>query len=847
MVELPIDRVMAEIVGKVREARGLVLVAEPGAGKTTRVGPGILKAGILSEDNPNIVMLQPRRVAARAAAERIAEENGWRVGEEVGYQIRFERRMTERTRLRVMTEGILTRQLVDDPFLTGVGCVILDEFHERNLNTDVAAALLREIKSSVREDLIVIVMSATLDAQPVAEFLGGAPIVNVAGRTFPVGVEYRGQMAGAAQVPLWERAAGEVRAVLAEGDGDVLVFLPGMMEIQRTMEWLSPVGEGVRVVPLHGSLTGEEQFAALRPAPAGVRKVICATNIAETSLTIEGVKTVIDGGQARVAVYDPRRGLDRLELKRISRASATQRAGRAGRTGPGRCVRLWGERENVHLEDFEVPEVRRVDLAGTVLALHAWGEDPRTFGWYERPSEAALDAAEGLLEMLGALTAERGGKITGLGQRILAVPAHPRLGRLMVDAADRGMIEEGAAVAAVLSEKDFVIADRWGGAKERGRSDMIKRLQLLENRGSRADVDPQGMRQVERTREELKRVGKRITETRGGRPRDGGGEDALLKLVLAAYPDRVCRRRASDRETAVMVGGSGVRLGRETVVQDAEYFVAVDARGDERSREKEAIVRIASEIEEGWLEELFPQEVKRKKGAVFDEEKQKVVGVSGVYYRDLVLREERDVAVDGETAGGVLAEALKGRARDLFERDERAKNLLARVALLREHMPEKEWPALDEEGLAEVLAEACRGRRSVEEVTAGRLVEVLMGRLAWPLDRLLEEHAPEALEVPTGNRIRLQYETGKAPVLAVRLQEVFGWTETPRVAGGRVPIVMHLLGPNYRPVQITSDLKSFWGTTYFQVRKDLRAQYPKHSWPEDPLTATPVAKGRRRN
>jgi ATP-dependent helicase HrpB len=375
---------------------------------------------------------------------------------------------------------------------------------------------------------------------------------------------------------------------------------------------------------------------------------------------------------------------------------------------------------------------------------------------------------------------------------------------------------------------------------------VLKRLELLENKGRGAEVDWQGMRTVERTREELKRVGRRMKETGAGRARDGGAEGALLKLVLAAYPDRVCRRRASDRETAVMVGGGGVRLGRETVVQDAEYFVAVDARGDDRSREKEAQVRIASGIEEGWLEELFPQEVKRRRGAVFDEAKQRVVGVSGVYYRDLVLREERDVAVDGETAGRVLAEALKSRAREMFDGDERARNVLARVALLREHMPEKGWPAFDQEGLAEVLVEACRGRRSVEEVTGGRLVEALTGRLAWPLDRLLEEHAPEALEVPTGNRIKLQYEGGKGPVLAVRLQEVFGWTETPRVAGGRVPVVMHLLGPNYRPVQITGDLRSFWATTYFQVRKDLRASYPKHSWPEDPLTATPVAKGRKR-
>ncbi len=845
MVDLPIDRALPEIVATARDRRALVLVAEPGAGKTTRVGPALVKSNILSADNPNVVMLQPRRVAARAAAERIADENRWTLGHEVGYQIRFERRMTDDTRLRVMTEGILTRQLVDDPFLTGVGCVILDEFHERSLHTDVAAALLREIQRSVRDDLILIVMSATLDAGPVAEFLGGAPVINVPGRTFPVEIEYRGLLPGAAQVPLWERAASEVRRVLNDSDGDILVFLPGVMEIQRTLDLLSNLPSHIRPIPLHGSLTGDEQYAALRPAPPGTRKIICATNIAETSLTIEGVKTVIDAGHARVALYDPRRGLDRLELKRISKASATQRAGRAGRVGPGRCVRLWSEREHASLDDFESPEVRRVDLAQTALTLHAWGENPRTFSWYERPTDASLDAAESLLEMLGALTAERDGKITDLGKRILSVPAHPRLGRLMVDAADRGLIDEGAAVAALLSEKDFVLTDRWGPAKERGRSDVLKRLELLESRGRGADVDPQILRSVDRTREELKRIGRRLERKQQGGRAAASAEDEFLKLVLAAYPDRVCRRRASDRETAAMVGGSGVRLGRETVVHDPEYFVAVDARADDRSREREATVRIASAIEESWLEQLFPHEVRRTKGAVFDPERQRVVGVSGTYYRDLPLREDRDVAVDPETAGQVLAEAFASRAKELFDADEASANLLARVALLRQYMPEKQWPTIDDAGLAEMLGEACRGKRSLDDAKRG-MADAIRSRLAWPLDRLLDEHAPESIEVPTGNRIRLEYSASGPPVLKVRLQEVFGWTDTPRVAAGRVPVLMHLLGPNYRPVQITSDLRSFWSTTYFQVRKDLRAQYPKHSWPEDPLTATPVAKGGRR-
>lgn len=844
MVELPIDRALPEILAQIRQHRALVLVAEPGAGKTTRVAPALVRADLLPADHSNVVMLQPRRVAARAAAERIADENNWTLGQEVGYQIRFERRMTHHTRLRVMTEGILTRQLVDDPFLTGIGCVILDEFHERSLHTDVAAALLREIKTSVRDDLILIVMSATLDAGPVAQFLGGAPVINVPGRTFPVEIEYRTLLAGAVQSPLWKRAADEIKSVAIESDGDILAFLPGVEEIRRTIDLLSGISSQFSVLPLHGSLTIDQQHAALRPAPGGKRKVICATNIAETSLTIDGVRTVIDGGMARIAVYDPRRGLDRLELRRISQASATQRAGRAGRTGPGRCIRLWSERESLAMELFEVPEIRRVDLASTLLTLHAWGEDPHTFGWYESPSTEAMDSAEQLLEMLGALTSDQKRTITPLGRKILALPAHPRLGRLMVDAAAHGLMDSAAAIAAILSEKDFLLSDR-APAKERGRSDVLKRLHLLENSRHHFDVDPQSLRQVQRTRDELKRAAQKMEQSPSSLA--STVEDDLLKLVLAAYPDRVCRRRTSDRETAIMVGGTGVKITRESIVQDAEFFVAVDVRADDRSRQRESLVRLASAIEPGWLEELFPQEVRKERRAIYDESKKRVIGLSGFYYRDLTLTEERDAAVDAETAGQVLAAALAPRARSLFETDPHASTILARVALLRTHMPEKEWPAFDDAELRQALVDACDRKRSLDDLTRNNaLSNALASRLCWPADRLLEEHAPESLEVPTGNRIKLQYNPSQPPVLAVRLQEIFGWTETPRLAAGRVPIVIHLLGPNYRPVQITSDLKSFWATTYFQVRKDLRAQYPKHSWPENPLTATPVAKGRRR-
>ena len=550
MIRLPIDSSLPEIVRLVRERRCLVLVAPPGAGKTTRVPVALVEAGLLAADHPSLVMLQPRRVAARAAAARIAEENGWSLGGRVGYQIRFEKRVGPDTRIKVVTEGILNRQLVDDPFLEGVGAVVLDEFHERSLHIDLALALLREVRESVRDDLILVVMSATMEAEPIARFLGDAPIVRVEGRSYPVEVRYR----GSSSAPLPEQVASAIEeAIAADPDpGDVLAFLPGVEEIRRAGRHLAPWAsrEGVLVVPLHGSLTGEEQDRAIRPGDR--RKVILATNIAETSLTIDGVATVVDGGLARFASHDPARGLDRLELGRISRASADQRAGRAGRTRPGRCIRLWSEREHRGLSESDLPEVRRVDLCGTVLALHAWGHaDPARFGWFEPPEPEALAAADRLLTMLGALD-EADGSITRLGRRLLDVPAHPRLGRLLIASAERGFVREGAALSALLSEKDILARSFGKDARPEvhASSDVLIRLDRLEeaeharfapalrDRG----IDPNAARQVARVRDDLLRVARRLPGPAPNEP----NEDDILELVLLAYPDRVVRRRGVD-------------------------------------------------------------------------------------------------------------------------------------------------------------------------------------------------------------------------------------------------------------------------------------------------------------
>jgi len=865
MTPLPIDSALPQIIDHLRRSRSLVLVAPPGAGKTTRVGPAMLRENLLDKEHPNILMLQPRRVAARAAATRIADENGWEIGQEVGYQIRFEKRIGPDTRLRVLTEGILNRQLLDDPFLEGTGAVLLDEFHERSLHTDLAIALLREIQQTVREDLRLIVMSATLEAEPVSKFLGNCPIVRTEGRLFPVQITHGYSAHARIRETLPDRVADALSDALSnesEDAGDILVFLPGVEEIRRTEKLLESQfsQDHLAIVPLHGSLTGEQQFAALKPMDR--RKVILATNIAETSLTIEGVRTVIDSGLARIAGYDAQRGLDRLELSRISKASAAQRAGRAGRTAPGHCIRLYTQADERAMADFETPEVRRVDLCSALLTLHTWGKsDPRQFNWYEAPPEPALGAAERLLSMLGALTSENDGRLTDIGRRLQSLPVHPRLGRLLLAAVEEDVLRQGAAIAALLSEKDILRSEAFDSTRmyrpaTQAASDLLIRLDLLEQ-AERQNFSPSlkdsGLdlgtaRQVIRVRDELLRIGQRLARSgKSGIQRNANDEleTRLLKLPLLAYPDRVARRRGADPSGAVMVGGGGIRLLPESAVQKAEFFLALDARHDQRGQNRQVLVRIASAIEVDWLEQLFPQSIRHERSVVFDSQRERVVGVDAVYYRDLLLREDGNAPIDPEQAAAVLAEAIRPRALELFNADESARNWLNRLAFLRQAMPEHPWPKLDAEELAELLASNAHGKRSLQELRQIPLLPLLQGTLPYPLNRDFEQFAPRDIEVPTGRRLTLQYDAGAKPVLAVRLQELFGWTQTPRIAGGRVPVLIHLLGPNYRPVQITEDLASFWATTYFQVRKDLRTRYPKHSWPEDPLTATPQAKGHR--
>ncbi len=637
-------------------------------------------AGLLSADHPGVIVLQPRRVAARTAAARIADEQGWALGEEVGYQVRFERRFSPQTRLRFLTEGILTRQLLDDPFLESVGAVVLDEFHERNLNSDLALALLREVRREVRPDLILVVMSATLDAEPVARFLDDCPIVRSEGRSYEVGIEYRPLEPAGERAEPWYRCSKSL-VVDPRASGHILVFLPGMAEIERVRRRLEPAATraGALVLPLHGSLPADDQDRAL--APGDRRKVILSTNVAETSLTIDGVTTVIDTGLARNVRYDAERGIDRWELARISRAAADQRAGRAGRTGPGRCIRLWSEREHRGLADFEQPEIHRVDLCATVLALHAWGTaDPAQFALV-RPASARATGRRGT----AARHAGRAGRHTsadhpawgtrcsrcrsipgwpgcwsrqGTTAGFATAPPSPRCFRNGTSA--RGMMQR-ARTPAPLGDPPRTglsdILDRLDHAG-RGRGDAVRSFSAVARHRSRGGAAG-GACSATIFCDAIE-----LASTRHVHGDHDHDDETVLRWLLLAYPDRVVKRRGAER-TGVMVGGRGVRLGPESVVRDAELYLALDAREDRRAGPREAQVRLASTIKLEWLEELFPDDVRRERLTRYDESRRRVIGVNQLWYHDLLLREDPSASVNPGEAGLVLAEALWPRAASL--------------------------------------------------------------------------------------------------------------------------------------------------------------------------------------
>jgi len=835
---LPIDEVLPELIAALRQGSAAVLIAPTGAGTTTRVPPALLASGI--GGGRQIVMLEPRRIAARAAARRMAEEGGWTLGREVGYQVRFERKAGPETRILVVTEGILVQRLQADPFLEGVGAVIFDELHERGLQTDLALAMVRRVQREVRPDLKLVAMSATLDPGPVAAFLGSCPTIESRGRLHPVDILYLDR---ADDRPLPAQIAAGVRRVLAATPGDVLAFLPGVGEIQRSAEALAGLAaeQDLAVLPLYGDLPAERQDAVLRPASQ--RKVVLATNVAETSITVDGVTAVVDSGAVRRLRFNPATGLDRLELGRISRASADQRAGRAGRQAPGICLRLWPAWEQATLPERETPEIARVDLAGPALQLLAWGEpDLAAFDWFEPPDPAALATATLLLRQLGAID-DRG--VTAVGRTMARLPVHPRLGRLLVEGQRRGRAREAALLAALLSERDpFPRAPRGAGPRRASRSDLLDRLDALEaferRNAFEGDLNAGAARYVLRARDQLLELTKRELAADGG----GGTEDSLLRALLTAYPDRVARRREPRSPRGVMVGGRGVRLADESAVLEAPLFLCVELDAGSSGTLSEALVRKASEVEPAWLP---AERLRTTIDLEFDESRDRVAAWKRTCYEDLIIAEAEIPPPDAAETARVLAAAAAERLdRALPLEDPEVASFLARVRSLADWMPELALPRFTEDELRDLLPALAAGRKSFAELRRAPLLDVLQGALSYQQLEAVRREAPERLEVPSGSQIRIAYEPGKPPVLAARIQEMFGLAETPRVAAGRIPVLLHLLAPNGRPQQVTHDLRSFWENTYRQVRKELAGRYPRHAWPEDPWNAKPQRRPQRR-
>jgi len=829
---LPIDPLLPSIVDAVRSRGAVVLQAAAGAGKTTRVPRALLDAGAFEDE---LWVLEPRRLATRLAAARVSEELEEPLGRTVGYQIRFDEVASRATRVRFVTEGLLTRRLLSDPELRGVGAVILDEFHERHLPADLGLALLRRLRER-RPALRLVVMSATLDPGPVARFLGDAPVLTSEGRLFPVEIEH---LAAPDPRPLEAQVLAAVKRLASrasEADGHLLVFLPGAAEIRRAEEACREYAgrHGLRILPLHGDLGADEQDRAVRPSRD--RKLILSTNVAETSVTVEGVSAVIDSGLARMATHSPWSGLPSLRIQPISRASAAQRAGRAGRTRAGICLRLYTRTDLDQRRERDAPEVARSDLAETVLALAAAGiPDARSFGWFEAPPAAALEAAEALLSELGARAKD--GSLTETGRRLLAFPVHPRLGRILLEGERRGVPREAARAAALLSERPSRSGARLGEARRpgravSGRSDVLEQLEELG-----ADRRSSGARNVGRTAAQL---------VRGLRPSEhappAGREDALLLSLLAGFPDRVARRRRAHGPELVLAGGGSAVLDPSSVVQESMLLVALEAEQRTGPRGPEVRVRMASEVEPEWLLELFPERLSDEDRLVFSEEAGRVERLTRLGYGAVSLEERRTVAERSEAAEALLAGVLRARGVETVTDAERLASFRARLELARRLFPAEPWPAVDDEAMAGLLA---RGRRSLAEVREADPVQEILGALDPGAAQRLARELPERVALPGGRSVRVHYTSGQPPWIASRLQDFFGLQEGPSLAHGRLPLVLHLLAPNQRAVQVTQDLAGFWSRHYPSLRRELGRRYPRHSWPEDPLRAAPAAARRR--
>jgi ATP-dependent helicase HrpB len=842
---LPIDASLPDIVRSLRERRNLVLVAEPGAGKTTRVPRALLDAGFA--EHGEILVLQPRRIATRMAARRVAEELGEEVGGRVGYQVRFERAISNRTRVCFVTEGILTRKLVGDPSLRQVAVVVLDEFHERHLHGDVGLALLRKLQAA-RPELHLVVMSATLAAEPLAQFLG-AELIRVAGRPYPVEIEHAPQPSDA---PLETRVAQALRALVRRGlTGDVLAFLPGAAEIRRAEAACQAIAReaGLEIALLHGDLPARDQDRAV--ARGSRHKLILSTNIAETSLTIEGVRAVIDSGLARVAGHSAFSGLPTLTTAPISRASAAQRAGRAGRLGPGVCLRLYTKHDHDHRPEHDAPEIAREDLTETRLSIASSGFTLDASDWFEPPPSAAWQAAFEVLLGLGALDAA--GELTALGRRMAQKPLHPRLSRLVFEAQSRGAGASGCMLAALLGERDVLASarTRFGGGKARddsGRSDLVHRMELIEALGDdvsasrlRAhDLDPGAVHAARRVRDRLLTAFDDAYDDHG--LDDQAREDALLIATCAAFFDRVAKRRSARGSVLVFARGGSASLAETSVVRDAEYVVVVDAR-EKKGAKSDVVAYLASAIEPEWLLELFPERITDRTQLTFDSKTERISSLQVLAYDGLTLDSANHHDVSGPDVTQLLVHAATERGLGEFVDLDAVSQLRARSVFAASVDPN--LAPLPEDALQRALTHAADGKRSFAELRREPLFDYVLAELPDATRAKLARTAPESVELPHGRRLRVHYERDKPPWVESRLQDFFGMAAGPRC--GDRPFVLHLLAPNQRAVQVTTDLAGFWAKHYPEIRRELMRRYPRHAWPEDPIHATPPAPRPKRN
>lgn len=840
MTSYPIDAILPELKEAVQNGPSVIVHAPPGAGKTTRVPLALLD--VIPPEQGRIVMLEPRRIAAVSAARWMARTLGEEAGGTVGYAIRFDSRSSAKTRIEVVTEGILTRRIQADPGLAGVAMVIFDEFHERSLHADLALALALDVRKGLRPDLKVLIMSATMDTAPIASLLSDARIITSVGKAFPV----EERCAAESTMPVHRRVATAVRTALRETSGDILAFLPGSGEIRscarELQEGLDLNEERIALHPLYGDLPFEEQERAILPSREK-RKIVLATNIAETSLTIEGVRVVIDSGLTRSLRYDPSTGMNRLVTMPVSRAAAEQRKGRAGRLGPGVCYRLYSRHDLQGMSPFAQPEILVSDLAPLALELAAWGvKDRLALTWLDAPPVAAWESGIALLKDLGGL--DRTGSITAQGRAMARLPLHPRLSRLLVRAGELGCLRLGADLASILSERDIFrqsVADRVHNERDVSeRLDMLRRWRKgTETSGA---ANPQALRTVERTARQLLSLVPGRTEAAD---RFHDETEMISRLLLCAFPDRICKRREEGGGRFVLVQGRGVRLSPDSGLSANPFIIAVNLDAGERT---EGFVHVAAPVTEELIRSECAGRIETVRGVAWDDKAGRIAAALEERLESMLLS-QRPFKPSDEEAAPILCEAIRAMPGILNFSGE-ARQFQARANLTRRTFQEENWPDLSDARLLshpeEWLLPWLTDIRSAQSLGSLNVLPGLKARLGREQLRLLEERAPLAITVPSGSRAALDYTAGDMPVLAVKLQEMFGCADTPVIAGGRVKVLLHLLSPAGRPVQVTQDLKGFWNSGYVLVKKDLKGRYPRHPWPDDPWNAAPTRRPKPR-